>query len=89
MQMKTKAKKTEEKVKNGKPSPKGEKKAAELVVVPNEYKGQQMFTIAKSKDVTDGQLDEGAFPYFSCGLAKAKAILDHIEELKAYVEENA
>ncbi len=46
-----------------------------------EYKGNKTITLLTSADVED------KFP-FSFGLKKAKLILDNIEDIKKFVEEN-
>jgi hypothetical protein len=83
MRMKTKQK--TEKAEKKKPA----KKEQKTVVAPNEYNGNKMFSIFKESDVDeDGKPEPDAYPKFSCGIGKAKHIVNHIEELKKFVEEN-
>jgi hypothetical protein len=48
-----------------------------LVVTIGEYKGHATISLANSED--------DAYP-FTFGLAKAKLILQHVEEIRAFVE---
>lgn len=57
-------------------------------VVPNKFKSREMFSVFKEEDLEGDQPREGAYPVVSMGLRKAQAVLDHIEELKKYVEDN-
>jgi len=50
-----------------------------MVVERSEYKGRPILVIKRSEDEK--------FP-FSFGLAKAKMILENIEEIKKFVEDN-
>lgn len=50
------------------------------MVERSEYKGKPLIVIKRSED--------DKFP-FSFGVSKAKLILDNIEEIKKFVEENA
>ena len=54
-------------------------------VIKDEYKGNPMFKIIKVDE--DGE-QVGEYPVVSFGLKKAKAILDHKEELEQFIEEN-
>ena len=49
------------------------------IVKQSEYKGNKMLVLAKSED--------DKYP-FQFGLGKAKLILEHIDDIKAFVEEN-
>jgi len=55
----------------------------ETKVVPSEFNNKPMFSIFKFKD---GKQSEK--PAISMGITKAKALVNHLEELKTYVEEN-
>jgi hypothetical protein len=50
-----------------------------MIAERSEYKGRPVLVLKRSEDEK--------FP-FSFGLAKAKMILDHIEDIKKFVEEN-
>jgi hypothetical protein len=50
------------------------------MVERSEYKGKPLIVIKRSED--------DQYP-FSFGLSKAKLILEHIEEIKKFVEENS
>jgi len=49
------------------------------IVERGEYKGKPLLILKRSED--------DKYP-FSFGISKAKLILDHIEEIKKFVEEN-
>lgn len=53
------------------------------VMKGEEYKGNKMFIVAS---FTDDKRDQ--YPVVSMGLKKAKAVLENIEALKAFVKEN-
>lgn len=50
-----------------------------MIVQQSEYKGSKIISFKK---------DENDKYSFSFGLVKAKIILDHIEDIKKFVEEN-
>jgi hypothetical protein len=50
-----------------------------MIAERSEYKGRPMLVLKRSEDEK--------FP-FSFGLTKAKMILEHVEEIKKFVEEN-
>lgn len=50
-----------------------------MIIEKSEYKGNPMLVLKRNED--------DKFP-FSFGLTKAKMILESIEEIKAFVEEN-
>ncbi len=50
-----------------------------MVAERSEYKGKPLLVLKRSEDEK--------FP-FSFGITKAKMILDHVEEIRKFVEEN-
>lgn len=52
----------------------------------DEYKGSPILAIKNVDE--DGEPQEGSYPVVSFGLKKAKAILEHVEDIKKFVEEN-
>ena len=62
-------------------------KKPDTAVVPNEYNGNQMFTIVK----TDFEGNPVPFtkPLANMGINKSKTILAHVEEHREYVEANS
>lgn len=55
-------------------------------VVSHKFRGKEMFTIFKEDK--DGVIDTDERPFLSMGISKAKALIDHLDELKEYVERN-
>jgi hypothetical protein len=54
-------------------------------VVKNIYNGKEMFCILKTDE--NGEPAVGQRAVVNFGITKAKAIVDHLEELKKYVDE--
>ncbi|MEF8848207.1 MAG: hypothetical protein V5A68_03650 [Candidatus Thermoplasmatota archaeon] len=51
-----------------------------MVAIKEEYKGNPILVLKRNKD------DEW---FFSFGVTKAKLVLDHIDDIKKFVEENS
>ena len=66
--------------------PVAKKKNGAHVVKTGEYKGKPMFEVHSAARIEAG---EDFTILFSCGMGKAKIIAEHIDELKAFVEENS
>ena len=65
---------------------KKENKMRNTKVFDNKFKENKMFTIAEIDE--NGELVLGKKFVVNIGIKKAAAILEHIEELKEYVEQN-
>jgi hypothetical protein len=57
-------------------------------VLPNEFNGKSLFSVFEVDENGEKTNDKG-YPIVSFGLKKAKALLDHVDELKDYVERNS
>lgn len=51
-----------------------------------EYKGNTLFKVIEVEE--DGETPKSDYPVISFGLKKARALVNHIDELKAFVEKH-